>query len=540
MKHVTVIGGGVAGLASAILLARDGFKVRLLEKNRELGGRVGCVQRDGFSFDTGPSWFLMPGVFDHFFELAGTSTNEQLDLHLLDPGYQVFTSPNGGNRVTPLSVPYGVDAVAALFERMEPGSGDVLREYLASANHAVGMAERYFLYNPFTRPGSLLTPEIIRSVPKLMTLLWRSLDQFVSQRFHHPVLRQVLGYHAVFLGTDPRQAPALYHLMSALDLHDGVRYPMGGFRRLIDCLSALAIQAGVEVVTDATVTSIITGKHGRRLRVLGVQWHDRDGAEHTEDADIVVSGADLHHTETELLSSDARSYPESWWRKIQSGPGAVVVLLGVRGELPQLLHHSLFFTSDWHANFDAIFGAHPHMLDPTSLYVCKPSATDSTVAPEGHENLFVLVPVPTDVGLGGGGPDGTGESGVEQIADAAIAQIGEWAGIANLRQRIVLRHTLGPADFARDYNSWKGGMLGPSHILRQSAMFRAQNESKKVGGLYYAGATTSPGVGVPMCLISAELVLKRIRGDHSAGPIPVRSSISLNGSGAIHVKEAPC
>ena len=196
-------------------------------------------------------------------------------------------------------------------------------------------------------------------------------------------------------------------------------------------------------------------------------------------------------------------------------------MLGVRGMLPQLPHHSLFFTRNWHENFEAIFGRNRHIPNPASIYVCKPSATDPGVAPSGHENLFVLIPVPADTELGAGGADGRGDQAVELATDRAIEQIATWAGIDDLKERIVVRETLGPADFANDYYSWRGGMLGPAHILSQSAMFRAQNASKKVRGLYYAGATTAPGVGVPMCLISAELVLKRIRGDHSPGPLPV-------------------
>lgn len=220
---------------------------------------------------------------------------------------------------------------------------------------------------------------------------------------------------------------------------------------------------------------------------------------------------------------EARSYPEPWWQKRESGPGAIIALLGVQGPLPELEHHSLFFTQDWSENFTAIFGRNPRIPDPASIYVCKPSATDPDVAPEGYENLFVLIPVPPDTSIGSGGADGAGDTLVELAVDAAIGQISEWADIPDLRDRIVVRETLGPENFAHDYHSWRGGMLGPSHILRQSALFRAQNQSKRVTGLYYAGATTAPGVGVPMCLISAELVLKRIRGDHSPGPLPVAS-----------------
>ena len=397
------------------------------------------------------------------------------------------------------------------------------------------MAEEHFLYNPFTRIRTLTRPEILGDLPQLARLLLTKLDRYIAARFTHPAIRQVLGYPAVFLGTDPSAAPAMYHLMSALDLDEGVQYPQGGFRRIVERMEALAREAGAQIVTGAEVNVITTrradGAAGSRGRVTGVSWRDATGRQRTEAADIVVSAADLHHTETRLLGERDRSYPESWWRRRTSGPGAVLVMLGVEGGLPQLPHHSLFFTRDWATNFDDIFGADPKVPSPASIYVCKPSASDTSVAPAGHENLFVLIPVPADTALGAGGPDGTGAPAVEAAADEAIDQIARWAGIPDLRDRIVVRQTLGPADFAHDYHSWRGGMLGPAHILGQSAMFRAQNASKRVDGLYYAGATTAPGVGVPMCLISAELVLKRIRGDHTGGPLPEPARAAVPSSG---------
>lgn len=520
MTRTIIIGGGAAGLATAALLAREGHQVRLLERRADIGGRAGSLERDGFRFDVGPSWYLLPRVFDHFFELLGTTTREQLDLTMLDPAYAVFSEPQAdGSTRAPLVIPHGQERAEEVFEEQEPGAAARLRTYLTSAERASVMAERFFLYNPFTRLHTLLHPEILRSLPTLVDLLARSLGSFVARRFTHPVLRQVLGYPAVFLGASPSSAPAIYHLMSALDLGDGVQYPQGGFWALMERLAALARQQGAQITTGADVQSITTGRDGRRgRRVTGVTWRDPDGLLHHEEADVVVSAADLHHTETALLQPAERTFPQKWWDRRTSGPGAVLVLLGVRGRLPQLPHHSLFFTTDWDANFEAIFGDQPHVPDPASIYVCAPSNTDPDVAPAGHENLFVLVPVPADTGLGRGGADGSGSAAVERVADAAIAQIAAWADVPDLAERVVVRQTIGPADFAEQYHSWSGGMLGPAHILSQSAMFRAQNQSKKVRGLYYAGATTAPGVGVPMCLISAELVLKRLRGDHSAGP----------------------
>jgi len=527
MTRTVVIGAGVAGLATAALLAREGHEVTVLEKNHRVGGRAGLIERDGFRFDTGPSWYLMPGVFDHFFEMMGTSTAEHVDLRFLDPGYRVFSEPGADGKVRePLTIPYGSEQVLDVFEQVEPGSGVQLQRYLDSALHTTDLAERYFLYNPFTRLGKLGNSEVLAGLPKLMRLLSTSLETYVAKKFRDPVLRQVLGYPAVFLGTNPADAPAMYHLMSALDLEEGVQYPMGGFWHLIETLEKLAVEAGAEIITEAEVLRIETAESQRtgtrkRRQVIGVAWRDLAGAVQLAPADYVVSGADLHHTETRLLDPQDQSYPESWWERRTSGPGAVIALLGVRGELPELPHHSLFFTDDWAKNFEAIFGAQTRIPDPASIYVCKPSATDSGVAPAGHENLFVLIPVPADPAIGRGGPNGRGSQAVEQAVDAAIDQIAAWADIPDLADRIVVRESLGPKDFVADYYSWSGGMLGPAHILSQSAMFRAQNASKKIAGLFYAGATTAPGVGVPMCLISAEIVLKRIRGDHSAGPLPV-------------------
>jgi phytoene desaturase len=201
----------------------------------------------------------------------------------------------------------------------------------------------------------------------------------------------------------------------------------------------------------------------------------------------------------------------------------VLILLGVRGPLPELLHHTLLFTKDWEANFAAVMPKRgrdaPPLPQELSLYVCRPSATDE-VAPEGRENLFVLVPVPADPSIGGGGVDGTGSAAVEGIADAAIEQIAGWLGVGDLRDRIEVRRTIGPADFAEDLAAWRGTALGPAHTLRQSALFRAGNVSRRVSGLYFAGGSTIPGIGLPMCVISAELVVKRLRGDTSAGPLP--------------------
>src|SRR4051812_17877695 len=296
-RRVAVIGGGIAGLATAALLARDGHAVTLLEQKATLGGRAGSWEHDGFRFDTGPSWYLMPEVFDHFFTLMGTSTREQLDLVTLDPGYRVFSEDGR----PPLDIRADGAANRALFEREEPGGAAALDRYLAGAAETYRLAVDRFLYSTFADFRPFLSADLLRHLPRLARLLLQHLDRYAAGFVADNRLRQILGYPAVFLGTSPDRAPSMYHLMSHLDLDDGVRYPLGGFAELIDRIADLAADAGAHLVTGARVTAIRTTPGSRRPHASGVEYRDAAGAVHVVDADIVVSAADLHHTETALL-----------------------------------------------------------------------------------------------------------------------------------------------------------------------------------------------------------------------------------------------
>lgn len=525
--RVVVVGGGIGGLATAALLARGGADVTLLERHDRVGGRTGTLEVDGFRFDTGPSFYFMPEVFDHFFALLGERTADHLDLVRLDPAYRLFPEPAGAGVSDPIDVVADPDANWATFERLEPGAGEALRRYTEASTEAYRTALDHFLYTTFERPDRAVGGDVARRAGTLAGLLTQTLADKVARTTDHPVLRQVLGYHAVFLGSSPYRVPALYSLMSHLDLVDGVLFPRGGMYTVIEAIERLAVAHGVTIRTGADVVAVEVDDAPRTLRHprrTGTARGVRLASGELVPADVVVSGADLFHTETALLPPAHRTLPEPWWEDRGPGISALLVMAGVRGALPELAHHSLFFTRDWPGNFDAILGpgrtsrpADLRVPDTASLYVSRTTATDPDAAPPGHENLFLLVPFPADPAIGAG-PAGAAE--LDAYADRFLDQVAGWAGIPGLRDRVVTRRVVGPADFARDFSAWRGTALGMEHTLAQSALFRPADRSPRVPNLLHVGGGTVPGVGLPMCLISAELVAKRLLGETSPSPLP--------------------
>ncbi len=483
-KRAIVIGSGAGGMGAAALLAKDGYRVTVLEKNEQPGGRMSLLQKEGFTFDMGPSWYLMPDVYERFFEAMSANVSDYLKLTRLDPHYRIFHADGSYSEITG-----DLDADKALFERIEPGAAAAFERYLAEAKVKYDISVKAILYRNFTKPWDFLTKDMRDSGRQLQ--VFQSMERYVRRYFKTEKMQQIVLYTLVFLGGIPRNTPALYSLMAHVDFNLGVWYPDGGMIAVTRALQALGEKHGVEFHCNEPVTRIETdGK-----RVTAVQT-----ALGRYKADVIVSNADYAHTETLLDNAKTRQFTPRYWERRTLAPSAFILYLGVRGELPQLVHHNILFGPDWTAHFRDI-ADHPGWPRTPSLYICNPNKTDASVAPPGHENLFVLVPVAS-------GLTETPESR-RAYGDFVIGYVEKTLGVS-FADRIVLREDFSVPDFAARYNSLRGTALGLAHTLRQSSLFRPPNRSPKLANLYYVGANTNPGIGVPMCLISAHLVRDRI------------------------------
>ncbi|WIV65980.1 phytoene desaturase family protein [Natrialbaceae archaeon AArc-T1-2] len=484
-----VIGGGIGGLSTACYLADSGADVHVIEKNEQLGGRASRLEVDGFRFDMGPSWYLMPDVFERFFGQFDRTPTDYYGLTHLDPHYRIFFKDGDEVDITP-----DLERTKRVFESYEPGAGEALERYLETSreNYEVGM--EHFVYEDRERLRDFLDLDVARQARGLSLL--GSMQGHVENYFEHPKLQQIMQYTLVFLGGSPTNTPALYNLMSHVDFNLGVWYPEGGLGGVIDGIVELGRELGVSYETDRPATAI-TGRAG------GFKVETPDGP---ITADLVVSNADYAHTEQELLPPEKRGYDADYWESRTYAPSAFLLYLGVEGDLEELAHHTLVLPTDWQPHFDRIFEESAWPEDP-AYYLCVPSKTDETVAPDGHSNLFVLVPIAP-------GLEDDPERR-EAFRDRILEDVARNTGV-DLRDRIVLEERFCVEEFASRYNSFKGSALGMAHTLRQTAPFRPSHRSTEVDGLYFVGSYTTPGIGVPMCLISGEHTAEKVLADHGS------------------------
>jgi phytoene desaturase len=485
---VTVVGGGFGGLSTACYLADRGADVTVVEKNEQLGGRAARLQKDGFRFDMGPSWYLMPDVFERFFGAFDRHPSEYYELERLDPHYRIFFKD--GDRV---DIPADREEAKDVFESYEPGAGAQLDAYLEEAEYTYDVGMEHFVYEDRSRLRDFLDPSLARYANGLSLL--GTMQDHVEEYFDHPKLQQIMQYTLVFLGGSPYNTPALYNLMSHVDFNLGVYYPEGGIGAVVDAFVDLGDELGVEYQTDSPVTEI-KGRRG------GFLVETAPGAENVT-ADVVVSDADYEHTEQELLPPEKRSYDAEYWESKTYAPSAFLMYWGVEGDVAPLEHHTLVLPTDWEPHFDAIF-EDPAWPENPAYYLCVPSKTDDSVAPEGYSNLFVLVPIASGLD--------DDEATRERYRGLVLDDIAANTGV-DIRDRIAFEEVFSVSEFADRYNSFQGTALGMAHTLRQTAALRPKHRSKEVDGLYFTGSYTTPGIGVPMCVISGEITADMVTED---------------------------
>lgn len=482
---VIVIGAGFAGISAATSLAQKGYQVKVLEKHSMAGGRARMFEAEGFTFDMGPSWYWMPDVFDKYFEQFGKKPSDYYNLKRLDPSYRVYWGKEDF-----WDIPSRMAEIEALMEEAEPGAGKKLQEFLAEAAYKYDVGINDLVYKPGRRLTEFADWRVVKGVFKLHLL--QSFAKYVRKYFKDPRILSLIEFPVLFLGAKPKDTPALYSLMNYADMQLGTWYPEGGMHQIVKGMQKMAEEMGVEFHFNSEVKAInVTGQMARE-----VVLKDR-----TLLADIVVGGGDYHHIEQHLLPKDSRTYKESYWDSRTMAPSCLLFYLGVNKRLKNLLHHNLFFDEDFDNHAVEIYDK-PQWPSNPLFYACVPSLTDPTVAPEGMENLFLLMPVAPGLGED---DEATREKYYELLMERLERVTGQ-----NVRDHIVYKRSYAHSDFVSDYNAFQGNAYGLANTLRQTAILKPSMKSKKVRNLYYTGQLTVPGPGVPPSLISGTVVAREI------------------------------
>ena len=483
-KRILVIGAGFAGLAAATSLANKGYDVTLLEKNNMPGGRARVFQAEGFTFDMGPSWYWMPDVFETYFARFGKKPSDYYNLVRLDPSYTVVFGPDEA-----VHLPAGLDRLEALFEQIESGSGLKLREFLKQASYKYEVGMKKFVWKPSRSITEFISLKLLYDVTRLD--VFQSFATHARKFFKHPRLLEIVEFPVLFLGATPENTPAMYSLMNYAEMALGTWYPMGGMHEIVKAMVSLAEEKGVKILLNQTVQTIDIHRNTVQ-RVL-----TNDGIFET---DVVVAGADYNHVETNLVEVEHRNYDDTYWNTRVMAPSSLLFYLGINKRLPRLQHHNLFFDEDFTLHAQEIYET-PRWPTKPLFYASAPSKTDSSVAPNGCENLFLLIPVAPDLT----DDEATREHYFDLIMTRLEAYVGE-----DVRSHIVFKRSYAHSDFKQDYNAFRGNAYGLANTLRQTALLKPSLKNKRVHNLFYTGQLTVPGPGVPPSLISGLVVADEV------------------------------
>ncbi|ASZ12108.1 phytoene desaturase [Chitinophaga pendula] len=475
--HVSIIGAGIAGMVSACYLRKEGYNVTVIDKNDLPGGRARSFSAAGFQFDMGPSWYWMPDVFENFFADFGRKSSDYYNLIRLDPSYQVYFDNKS------IKVPAGAEAVADLFEQMEEGAGRRLERFLSDAKTKYDIGMNRFANRPSLNFSEYLSTDTMSAISKLQLL--RSMKGHVSRYFRHPLLRQIMQFPVIFLGAMPSHIPAMYSLMNHADTGLGTWYPNGGMYKIVEAVFELATLLGVQFKFGEDATSIrVEGKLATGVATTNNFY----------ETDLVVGAGDYHYME-QLLPEASRQYSQTYWASRQMAPSCLLYYVGVKKKLP-LAHHSLFFDTSFEAHASALYD-HPCWPEHPLFYVCAPSVTDHSVAPEGCENLFILIPVAA-------GMQGDNQQLRDDYFNQTMRRLEQATGVS-IADHIIYRKSYGITDFSHDYHAYKGNAYGLANTLRQTAFGKPRLKSRKVNNLIFAGQLTVPGPGLPPAFLSGKM-----------------------------------
>jgi phytoene desaturase len=482
MGKAVIIGSGLAGLSAACHLAKAGFSVMVLEKQLQPGGRARQLKADGFTFDMGPSWYWMPDVFERFFRHFDQSMEDYYHLQRLSPSYDIYWQDSL------LHVPADYSALKQEFEKIEPGSGAKLDEFLAGAEEKYRIGMQQLAYKPGKSILEFADKGLLQSVLKLD--IFTSMSRHIARYFTHPRLRQLLSFPVLFLGALPEKIPALYSLMNYADIKLGTWYPQGGIYTVVDAIYRLAMELGVRFHFGEEVTGIEV-EQGVAKSVC------TQNRKYT--ADVVIGAADYHFIEQQLLPLRYRTYSMRYWNSRIMAPSCLLYYVGVNKRLPALQHHSLFFDVSFDAHAADIYSRPSWPEDPL-FYTCCPSRTDATVAPPGCENLFILIPVAAGLK---GDDEALRQHYFSKVMDRLESHLGE-----RIRDNVVYMKSYAGSNFMEDYNAFKGNAYGLANTLNQTALLKPSIRSRKVSNLFYTGQLTAPGPGMPPALISGEIAAR--------------------------------